>query len=95
MQCVPAAKFTRGAFSANIVKEYRVAALFVKTLCKLRHVPPRTVRPSRTQHTLRVQPVVAVVRPARVVGEEPRPALLALLADHVARGVTQALQPEC
>ena len=23
---------------------------------KLRHVPPRTVRPSRTQHTLRVEP---------------------------------------
>ena len=37
--------------------------------------------------TLRVQPVVAVVRPAGVVGIEPRPARLALLADHVARGV--------
>ena len=40
-----------------------------------------------TSYTLRVQPVVAVVRPACVVGVEPRPARLALLADHVARGV--------
>ena len=41
----------------------------------------------RTCYTLRVQPVVAVVRPAGVVGEEPRHARLTLLADHVARGV--------
>jgi hypothetical protein len=35
LQFVPAEKFTRGAFSANIVKEYRVAALFVNTLLNL------------------------------------------------------------
>ena len=44
-----------------------------------------------TIRTLRVEPVVAVVRPAGVVGIEPRPARLALLADHVARGVALLL----
>jgi len=40
-----------------------------------------------TQNTLSVEPVVAVVRPTSIVGVEPQSARLALLTDHVARGV--------
>ena len=46
-----------------------------------------TVKPVRTWQALRVEPVVAVVRPAGVVGEEPLPARFAHVADYVARGV--------
>ena len=49
--------------------------------------PCRTVGPWRTWHTLSVEPVVAVVRSACVVGVKPRRTLLTILADHVTRGV--------
>ncbi len=54
---------------------------------RLRNGAPGAVGVRRTHSALRVETVVAVAHTAGVVGVEPGGARLALLADHVARGV--------